>query len=115
MGFIKRKYNLAEDIQAIQARIRLIESRKDFLGLEAWKSIEVEFTNTISLFTQEVFDLCKDPKKNHDEIRCKKMVANALGCILTTIKGDMGQEGELRKDLKDKEVLLREQTNRTLI
>jgi len=114
MGFIRRKYNLAEDIQATQARIRLIESRKDFLRLEAWKSIETEFTNTISLFTQEVFDLCKDPKKNHDEIRCKKMVANALGCILTSIRGEVKQEDELRKDLKDKEVLLQEQVNRTL-
>lgn len=115
MGFIKRKYNLAEDIRATQDRLKAIDARKELLSFPAWGEIENEFNGIIGRFTQEVFDLCKDPKKNHDEIRCKKMVANALGCIMTTIKNGVEQEDEIRKDLKDKQLLLHEQLNYKIV
>lgn len=97
-----RKYNPQRDIDAINLELARIASLKETARTRGWSQVVIIFNRVIGKFMQDVYDKCDKPKKNEIEIKCKKMVADALGSILATLDERVGVEGFLRRQLDEK-------------
>lgn len=104
-----RKYDLTGEINAIKLELGKIVELRKFVELRGWKQVEAIFNHKIGQFLNDIFNKCVDPVKNDVEIRCKKMVAAALGDILAEINGRVSKEEFLEQQLKDKSVVLADQ------
>lgn len=61
---------------------------------------------------QDVLDKCGDPKKHELEIKCKKMVADALADILFELDKRVADEAYLTQQLNEKTARLAELADR---
>lgn len=113
MKFIgRRDYDLEKDIHGLRKKIETIEGLEAVVNSPPWKDVRLLFEETIASFTQDTFDLCDNPRSNEIEIKCKKMLAEALGRILGILDAKVRADGLARSQLKDRENKKRELLNK---
>lgn len=100
------KYKIHRDIEQIRLELSRIGSLKQTVDTVGWKYIVETFHHNINRLMQDVFDKCGDPKKHELEIKCKKMLADALGDILYQIDTRIKSEWHLNQQLNDKSAKL---------
>lgn len=100
------KYKIQKDIDQIRLELARVASIREMTQAPGWKHVGEIFQRHIGRFVQDVLDLCKDPKKNELEIRCKKMLADSLADILYQVDTRVKSEPFLYQQLNDKSAKL---------
>ncbi len=112
---LNRKFDLRRDIERLRKRLLKITELKELTEMKAWSEVHAIFVSIIGTYTQEILDLCsKDPRKHADEIRCKKMVADTLGTILTTVDSRANSREVIEKQIDNTNALLLEQNKQVV-
>jgi hypothetical protein len=107
-----RRYSLRGEIDAIKLEMGRVAELSKFVESRGWKQVATIFSGRINKFWNDIYELCNKPGKNEMEIRCKKMVADALGEILAEITGRVSKEEFLKEQLDQKSALMAEQMDR---
>ena len=104
----KKQYDINYDIALLVRRLADTAELRKTLKTEGWHLVVEAFHEVIQRFLQEVYDKCDNPKRNEIEIRCKKMVADSLGGILSALDKRVQSEGFLKEQLERKVSVKRE-------
>ena len=101
-NIFNRKFDLSRDLDGLQKRISQVAQLRELTNVTAWKFIRLQFEQEIAALVQSYIDLCDNPSKNEIEIRCKKMVSESLGRILSTIESTANSGDRLSAELKQR-------------
>jgi len=97
-----RNYNLGKEIKQINIELASIYALRETIETRGWKEIVRTFNTVINRFMQDIYNKCDDPGKHQIEIKCKRMTADALGAILSTIDARVKREDFLQTQLQEK-------------
>lgn len=97
-----RRYNLGKEINQINIELAAIYALQETIKTRGWKEVVRVFNAVISKFMQDIYDKCDNPGKHQIEIKCKRMTADALGAILSTLDARVKREDFLKTQLEEK-------------
>ena len=100
------KYRLDKEIQQLQLELAALSELRGTIQTKGWKYIVEIFQAELSRLVQTIYDLAKEPEKHAMELRCRHMVVEALGGILSSIDNRVAKEDYLKKQFEEKNAVL---------
>lgn len=97
---LTRRYEPKKEIARLTVEIGKLQGLSNLVNDGAWPQIRSKFQKLMQTFTQDILDLCSNPKKNDVEIRVKKLVVASLSNILISIEGDLSGKESLEAQLE---------------
>ena len=97
-----RRYSLKKDIDSLKLELARIHQLRNTLKTEGWTEVLKVFHQMITKYHDDIMGMCDNPSRNEMEIRCKKMLVDALGAILLTLDSRISSEEFVRKNLLER-------------
>ena len=108
------KYRIEKEIHELLREIGAIGELKETIQTRGWKHIVTVFQEEISELVQSIYDRAKEPEKNLLELRCRWMLSEALGKILSTMDNRVSKEDYVKQQYAEKVAALAEMQARQI-
>ena len=103
MSIFKPKYNVYDEIDKLHLELRGIEETKEFVNTGAWAKIKDVFLSRIMSYDESIIKLCKNTKKNKDEIEGKYSLRTAYKDLIEGFETTLTVDTMIREKLKQLE------------